>query len=149
MGIGVFVVAGMMELYTGFLWSYRDTTSLRNTSSYASLALERMVHGVSGHAGLLGASASSVTVSNPSSGWLCAYTNATKLSFQWTPSTKLITDQSGNTICSGVITSSFACTTNASLGVINGCNISVTVSESSGGRSYTNVMNTFVQFRNP
>jgi len=146
MGIGVFVVAGMLQLYMGFLRAYRDTTSLRNTSSRASLALERMVHGIGGNAGLLEAPVSSVVVTYPSSGWLCAYTN--NLSFQYTPTTKLITDQSGNTICSGVIASSLSCATNTVGGATNGCTISVTVSESSGGRSFTNVMNTFVQFRN-
>jgi len=152
MGIGVLVVAGMLQLYLGFLRAYRDTTSLRNTSSRASLALERMVHGVSTNVGLFEASASTVTVTYPSGGWRCSYTNSFSapppyfLYFQWTPSTQLITDQSGKTICSGVITSTFTCTTYA--GTINGCNMSVTVSENSGGRSYTNVMNSFLQFRN-
>jgi Tfp pilus assembly protein PilV len=147
MGIGVFVVAGMLQLYMGFLRAYRDTTSLRNTSSRASMALERMVHGTGNNDGLYEASASTVTASQPSGGWLCTYNAGPNLSFQWTKATGLITDQSGNTICSGVITSSFATTTSAG-GAVNGCNISVTVSESSGGRSFTNVMNTFVQFRN-
>jgi Tfp pilus assembly protein PilW len=151
-GIGSFVIAGMLILYLGFLRSYNDTTSLRNTSSHASMALERMVHGVGTNVGLFEASASTVTVTYPSGGWLCSYTNSFSapppyfMTFQWTPSTKLITDQSGQIICSGVITSSFTCTTNS--GAINGCNMSVTVAESSGGRSYTNVMNSFLQFRN-
>jgi Tfp pilus assembly protein PilV len=146
MGIGSMVIAGMMILFLGFLWSYRDTTSWRNISSRASLGLERMVHGVGGNAGLLEALASTVTVTYPSGDWLCSYNTSPNLSFRWTRSTQLITDQSGQTICSGVITSIFNSTTSA--GAINGCTISVTVSESSGGRSFTNVMNTFVQFRN-
>ena len=144
MAIGSFVIAGVMVLYVGFLRSYRDTTLLRNTSSRASLALERMVHGVSSNAGLIEAQASTVAVSYPSGGWRCAYTN---LFFQYAPASGLITNQSGKVICSGVSTSTFACTTDA-FGVTNGCKISVTVSESSGGRSYNNVMTSFVQFRN-
>jgi prepilin-type N-terminal cleavage/methylation domain-containing protein len=152
MAIGSFVIAGVLVLYVGFLRSYRDTTLLRNTSSRASLALERMVHGVSSNAGLIEAQASTVAVSYPSGGWRCAYTNSFSVSpnplfFQYAPATQLITDQSGKTICSGVSTSSFACTTDA-FGVTNGCKISVTIAESSGGRSYNNVMSSFVQFRN-
>jgi prepilin-type N-terminal cleavage/methylation domain-containing protein len=150
--IGSFVIAGVLVLYVGFLRSYRDTTLLRNTSSRASLALERMVHGVGTNAGLIEASASTVAVSYSSGGWRCAYSNAFSASpnplfFQYAPASGLITNEGGKTICSGVSTSTFACTTSA-LGVTNGCKISVTVAESSGGHSYNNVMTSFVQFRN-
>jgi type II secretory pathway pseudopilin PulG len=148
-GIGSFVVAGVMILSMAFLWSYRDTTSLRNTSSSASLALERMVHGVGGNAGLLAAQASTViTVTQPSGSWLCSYNASPNLSFQWTPATRLITDQNGKTICSGVITSNVTPTSSA--GVVNGCIISVTVCEDAGAHiaTETNVMTTYVQFRN-
>ena len=153
MGIGSFVIAGMMILYIGFLRSYRDTTSLRNTSSRASLALERMVHGIGTNAGLLEAQVTGMTVST-NNGWRIAYTNLCSppqpytLFFQYVPASKLITNDSGKTICSGVITSSLACAINPVSGATNGCIISLTVSESSGGRSYTNVMRSFVQFRN-
>jgi Tfp pilus assembly protein PilW len=150
--IGSFVVAGMMVLYVEFLWSYSDTTGLRNTSSRASLALERMLHGISTNAGLLEAQVSGMTV-NTNNGWSIAYTNSLSASpnplfFQYVPASGLITNESGKTICSNVIASSLACTTDPSSGATNGCRISVTVSESSGKHIATNVMTTFVQFRN-
>jgi len=138
MAIATIVIAGMLTLFTTFLWSYNSTTLMRNTSSRASMALERMVYGVGTNAGLREASTNSVTVTYPSGGWQIAYSN---LFFHYTVSTSNITDQAGKTICTNVISSSL---TNYG----KGCRIWVTVSESAGGRSYTNTMTSFVQFRN-
>lgn len=138
MGIGAVVIAGMLTMFITFLRSYNSTTLMRNTSSRASLALERMVYGVGTNAGLREASTNSVTVTYPSGGWKIAYTN---LFFQYTVSTSNITDQAGKTICTNVISSSLS-------NYVKGCRIWVTVSESAGGRSYTNTMTSFAQFRN-
>ena len=150
--IGTFVIAGVMVLYVEFMWSFRDTTLLRNTSTRASMALERMVHGISTNAGLLEAQVTGMTWST-NNGWRIAYTNSLSASpnplfFQYAPASGLITNESGKTICSMVITSSLVLTPIPLVGATNGCKISVTVAESSGGRISTNVMSTFVQFRN-
>ena len=73
--IGTFVIAGVMVLYVEFMWSFRDTTLLRNTSTRASMALERMVHGISTNAGLLEAQVTGMTWST-NNGWRIAYTNS-------------------------------------------------------------------------
>lgn len=138
MGIATVVIAGMLTLFTTFLWSYSNTTLMRNTSARASTALERMVYGIGTNAGLREASTNSVAVTYPSGGWKIAYTN---LFFQYTVSTSNITDQAGKTICTNVISSSLT-------NYVKGCRIWVTVSESAGKRSYTNTMTSFVQFRN-
>ena len=138
MGIATVVIAGTLTLFTLFLRSYNSTTLMRNTSSRASLALERMVYGVGTNSGLREASTNSVTVTYPSGGWKIAYTN---LYFQYTVGTSNITDQDGKTICTNVLSSSLS-------NYVKGCRIWVTVSESAGGRSYTNTMTSFVQFRN-
>ncbi|MGD0016360.1 MAG: prepilin-type N-terminal cleavage/methylation domain-containing protein [Verrucomicrobiia bacterium] len=151
--IGSFVIMGVMVLYVEFLWSYSDTTMLRNTSSRASLALERMVHGIGTNAGLLEAQVTGMTVST-NNNWRIAYTNLFSASpnplfFQYASASGLITNESGKIICSNVIASSLVFTTSAVGGATNGCGISVTVSESSGKHISTNVMTTFIQFRNP
>ena len=138
MGIATVVIAGMLTLFISFLRSYNSTTLMRNTSSRASLALERMVYGIGTNAGLREASTNSVSVTYPSSGWKIAYTN---LFFQYTVNTSNITDQAGKTICTNVISSSLT-------NYVRGCRVWVTVTESAGGRSYTNSMTSFVQFRN-
>jgi len=138
MAIGSVVIAGMLSLFITFLRSYNSTSLMRDTSAYASTALERMVYGVGTNAGLREAQASSVTVTYPSSGWQISYTN---LYFRYTPSTMKIIDQAGKNICTNVI---YSAATNYTVG----CRIWVTVSESAGGHAATNAMSTFVQFRN-
>ena len=142
--IASLVLAGTMVLFITFLRSYRDTTLLSDTSIEASTGLERMVIGVGANLGLREASAKTVVVSYPSNGWCIALT--TNLYFQYSPATKSITDQKGKTIASGVSTSSLTYTTKGI--VTNGCMISLTVLESGGGRTSSNVMTTYVQFRN-
>ena len=142
--IAIMVVAGTLTVFISFLRSYNATTLMRNTSSRASLALDRMVYGVSTNDGLREAMASSVLTSYASGGWQLSYTNndgtASKY-FQYTTNTLSIKDQAGKNICTNVISSMM---TNYAAG----CRIWVTVSESAGGRSYTNNVSTFVQYRN-
>ncbi len=138
MGICTVVIAGMLSLFVVFLRSYNSTTLMRNISARASTGLERMVYGVGTNAGLREAAAANVVVTYPSGGWQISYTN---LFFQYTTNTMTITDQSGKVICTNVIASTL---TNDSVS----CRVAVTVSESAGGRAYTNTMSTFVQFRN-
>jgi prepilin-type N-terminal cleavage/methylation domain-containing protein len=132
------VIAGTLTLFISFLRSYNATTLLRNTSARSSFALERMVYGVGTNMGLREATASDVSVTYPSGGWKIAYTN---LFFQYTTNTVKITDQSGKTICTNVIYSTVSNYT-------TGCRVWVTVAESAGGRTITNAMSSYVQFRN-
>lgn len=136
------VVAGTLSLFISFLRSYNATTLMRNTSSRATFALERMVYGVGTNAGLREASADGVTTSYASGGWKLSYTNSSaNLYFQYTTNTLSIKDQAGKNICTNVISSMMSNYT-------SGCRIWVTVYEKAGGRGYTNTVSTFVQFRN-
>jgi type II secretory pathway pseudopilin PulG len=155
--IAIVVVVGTMNVFISFLRSYNNTTLMRNTSTRASLALDRMVYGVSTNDGLREAIASSVLATYASGGWTLSYTNNDGTSykyFQYTTNTLSITDQAGKNICTNVIASTAVvsfCTNGSGATATfstNGCRISVTVSESAGGRSYTNNVSTFVQFRN-
>jgi hypothetical protein len=117
---------------------------MRITSSRTSLALDRMVYGVSSNDGLREAMAGSILTSYASGGWQLSYSNNNGTAFQYfqyTTNTLSIKDQAGKNICTNVISSTMNNYT-------NGCRISVTVSESAGGRTYTNTVSTFVQFRN-
>ena len=137
--IGIVVVMGTLTLFISFLRSYNATTLMRNTSSRASLVLERMVYGVGTNAGLREAPTNSVVVTYPSGGWKIAYTNS--LYFQYSTNTLRIYDQDGKTTCTNVVYSTLTNYT-------TGCRIWVQVRESAGGRSITNTMTSFVQFRN-
>jgi type II secretory pathway pseudopilin PulG len=140
--IAILVVAGTLSVFISFLRSYNNTTLMRNTSSRASLGLERMVYGIGTNDGLRETSADSVTTSYASGGWKLSYTNSSaNLYFQYTTNTLSIKDQAGKNICTNVISSMMSNYT-------SGCRIWVTVSEKAGGRSYTNTVSTFVQFRN-
>jgi hypothetical protein len=144
--IAIVVVVGTLNVFISFLRSYNATTLMRITSSRASLALDRMVYGVSGNDGLREAMAgsSSIVASYASGGWQLSYSNNNGTAFQYfqyTTNTLSIKDQAGKNICTNVISSTMNNYT-------NGCRISVTVSESAGGRTYTNTVSTFVQFRN-
>ncbi len=134
------VVVGTFNVFVQTIRSYNATTLMRTSATRASLALDRMVYGVGTNNGLREAARASVTVSNVSSTfWRLSFTNSAY--FQWSSTTKCITDQSGKTIGTNVITSTLS--TNGS-----GCTISLSVAESGGGRIITNTMATFVQFRN-
>ena len=137
--VGSMVIAGMAILFVSFLRSYNTTSLMRNSSSSSSLALERMVYGVSTNLGLRAADASTVAVTFPSNGWRISYN--TNLVFQYSVSASNITDQSGKIICRNVVGSTLNFYTNA-------CRLSVSVAERGGGRTLTNTMSTFVGFRN-
>ena len=142
--IAIVVVVGTMNVFISFLRSYNDTTLMRNTSSHASLALDRMVYGVSSNDGLREAMAGSILTNYASGGWQLSYSNNNGTAFQYfqyTTNTLSIKDQAGKNICTNVISSMMSNYT-------AGCRIWVTVSESAGGRTYANSVSTFVQFRN-
>jgi prepilin-type N-terminal cleavage/methylation domain-containing protein len=134
------VVVGTFNVFVQTIRSYNATSLMRLSGTRASLALDRMVYGVGTNNGLREVPKASVTMSNVSSTfWQLSFTN--NAYFQWSSTTKCITDQSGKTIGTNVITSTLS--TNGS-----GCTISLSVAESGGGRIITNTMATFVQFRN-
>ena len=139
MSIGSVVIAGALSLFIFFGRSYNATTLVRNTSTKADLALERMVYGVGTNIGLRAASQSAVTVSSTSTNWQITYN--TNFWFRYTGSTGKIVNQSNKVICSNVTASSVGYYT-------NGCDISITVVESAGGKQSTNTMSSYVAFRN-
>ena len=107
--------------------------------------MDRMVYGVGTNSGLREAVANSVAVTySNSTDWTLTYSNAVDSAvkyFKYTTSKKLITDWSGKTICTNVISST-------ATDLANGCQITLSVAESASGRTMTNSMMTFVQFRN-
>ena len=134
------VIVGTFNVFVQNLRSYNATTLMRNSETRASMALDRMVFGVGTNQGLREAGQADVTISNVASTyWKIAYTNNTY--FQWSSTTKCITDQTGKSIGTNIVASTLS--TNGS-----GCTISLSVAESGGGRIITNTMATFVQFRN-
>ena len=134
------VIVGTFNVFVQNLRSYNATTLMRTSAVRASMALDRMVYGVGTNQGLREAPQASVTISNVASTyWKIAYTNGTY--FQWSSTTKSITDQSGKTLGTNIFVSSLS--TNGS-----GCTISLSAVETAGGRMITNNMATFVQFRN-
>lgn len=136
------VIAGTLSLFISFLRSYNATTLMRNTSSRASLALERMVYGVGGNNGLREWVGLGVSSSYASGGWKISTNSDQAVYFQYSTNTMNILDQSGKVLCSNVISS-----TMTQFGT-NGCRIWVTVGESAGGRTFTNTMTSFAHFRN-
>jgi type II secretory pathway pseudopilin PulG len=138
-GIGTAVIAGMLSLFVTFLRSYNKTTLIRNVSTRASSALERMVYGVGTNASLREAQAASVAVTYLTNGWQISYN--TNLFFRYTSSSKSIVDQSGKNICTNIIASTVTNYT-------GNCRIWLTVAESAGGRAWTSAVSTRVEFRN-
>ena len=138
--IVTFVILGVFNLFIAYLRSYNASTLMRISASRASFTLERMVYGVGTNSGLREAQQTAVIISNGAAGyWRISPTN--NLYFQWSPTTKSITDQSGKTIGTNIIASTLS-------GNSDGCTISVSVAETGGGRIITNSMTTFVQYRN-
>ncbi|HUJ12123.1 MAG TPA: prepilin-type N-terminal cleavage/methylation domain-containing protein [Verrucomicrobiae bacterium] len=135
------VIAGTLSLFVSFLRSYNATTLMRNTSSRASMALERMVYGVGSNCGLRAWSAGSILTNYSAGGWKISSNATSLLYFQYSTNTMSIVDQSGKTLCSNVVYSTM---TNYGAG----CRIWVAVSETAGGRTYTVTNTTFAQFRN-
>jgi len=138
MAIITIVTVGVFNLFIQMIRSYNATSLVRNAAVRASTGLDRMVFGVGTNAGLREAQASTVTMTT-TGGWQVAY-NTTQY-FQYSTGMKSITDQSGKTICANVVASTLS-------NVTGGCQISVSVAESAGGRTFTNTMTTYVQFRN-
>jgi prepilin-type N-terminal cleavage/methylation domain-containing protein len=139
------VTIGAFNVFLSFVRSYNTSTLMRTASTRASLGLERMVYGVGTNIGLREGAASSVAVTySNTTDWTLTYSNTTDSTvkyFKYTSGKKSITDWSGKTICTNVISS-----TATDLAV--GCQITLSVTESASGRTVTNSMMTFVQFRN-
>jgi prepilin-type N-terminal cleavage/methylation domain-containing protein len=139
MAIISLVMIGMFNLFKQIIYSYNETSLMSTTAVQASLALDRMVIGMGTNAGLREAQSSTVTATSTSTNWSLAYNGG--LSFAYSAGSKNILNQSGKTVSTNVVASALTYTT-------NGCQISVSVAQSSGGRTVTNTMKTFVQFRN-
>jgi prepilin-type N-terminal cleavage/methylation domain-containing protein len=134
------VIVGTFNVFLQNLRSYNATTLMRTSATRASNAMDRMVYGVGTNIGLREVPKASVTISNVASTfWKLSFTNNGY--FQWSSTTKCLTDQSGKTLGTNIVTSTLS--TNGS-----GCTISLSVAESGGGRVITNTVNTFVQYRN-
>ena len=139
MGIGMAVVAGTLSLFILYLRSYNTTSLMRTSSSRACIVLERMVYGIGTNAGLREASSLTFTYAPLTNGWQINITN--NLWFVYNSTTKTIKDQAGKTCGTNIIASTI-------MNYTNSVRISVSAAESGGGRTSTNTMQTFVQFRN-
>lgn len=139
MGIVALVTVGMFNVFWQVLKTYNETSLMSITSKQASMALDRMIIGVGTNAGLREAQASTVTLTSTTTNWQLSYD--TGLSFTYYTNTHAIVDQSGKCIVSNLVASTVTNTT-------SGCQISVSVAQSCGGRTLTNTMLTFVEFRN-
>jgi prepilin-type N-terminal cleavage/methylation domain-containing protein len=146
MAIITMVTIGLFDVFTFFLRSYNATSLMATASGRASSGMERMVYGVGTNIGLreAGSATVSVTYSNGVADWTLTYTNLTDLaqkSFKYSQSKQVITDWAGKTICTNVVSST---ATNQT----RGCQITLSVAESGGGRVITSSVMTFVDFRN-
>ena len=138
------VTIGAFNVFISFMRSYNASTLMRTSGGRASTGLDRMVFGVGTNIGLREAGAASVMVTYSNTDWTLTYTNLTDSaakSFKYSDSKNEITDWNGKVICTNVISST--CT---DLAV--GCQITMSVAESGGGRVITNSVMTFVQYRN-
>jgi len=145
LAIVTIVTIGAFNVFLSFARSYNTSTLMRTASTRASLGLERMVYGVGTNMGLREAVASSVAVTySNTTDWTLTYSNALDTavkSFTYSTSKKSITDWAGKTICTNVVSST-------ATDLTTGCQITLSVTESAGGRTLSNSMMTFVQFRN-
>ena len=139
MAILTLLTVGVFNVFYQVLQAYNETSLMSTTAVQASFALDRMVIGMGTNAGLREAQASTVTTSSTSSNWVFSYDNG--LSFTYSTNKHAIVDQSGNYVVSNLVASTLTNTT-------NGVQISVSVAQSCGGRTLTNTMATFVEFRN-
>lgn len=141
--ISVFImmitIAGALALFLSYRHAWVIASLARNTSTEASMGMERIVYGVGTNSGLRAAELATVGVSYPSGGWRIDYNDNRFL--QYVPATDIIVDEINETLCSSVIDSSMEFTN-------SGCFISLTVRESRGDYVSTNLMSSFVQFRN-
>ena len=139
MAIVTLLTVGIFNVFYQVLQTYNETSLMSATAVQASFALDRMVIGVGTNAGLREAQASTVTTTSTSTNWQFSYDNG--LSFTYSATNKTIVDQSGDLVVSNLVASTLTNTT-------NGVQISVSVAQSCGGRTLTNTMSTFVEFRN-
>jgi hypothetical protein len=139
MGIGLAVVAGTLCLFILYLRSYNTTSLMRTSSGRACIALERMVYGIGTNAGLREVASLTFTYAPLTNGWQITYN--TNYWFTYNSTLKTIKDQAGKTVGTNILASTV-------MNYTNSCRISVTATESGGGRTSTNTMQTFVQFRN-
>ena len=139
------VIVGTFNVFVQTLRSYNTTSLMRTAAVRVSNGLDRMVIGVGTNYGLREAAAASVVVSsNGAASWKVAYSNqSSAYFFAFSSTTNSIVDQSHKTICTNVIASTVSAPSTS-----GGVQISVSVAESGGGRTITNTMSTFVQFRN-
>jgi Tfp pilus assembly protein PilE len=145
------ITIGAFNVFIQVLRSYNASTLMRTAAGRASTGMERMVYGVGTNIGLREAAANSVTVTySNTTDWTLTYTNlvdsasatnAGAKSFKYSTSKKQITDWAGKLICTNVISST-------ATDLANGCQITLSVAESGGGRVMTSSVITFVQFRN-
>lgn len=142
MAIITVVTIGMFNVFISFVRSYNATSLMYVASTRANLGLERMVYG-GANSGLREALSSSVALTNMSgTDWKLSYSNQNSLLyFQYLASTKSVTDQSGKTICTNVISATAS-------NLNGGAKIMLSVAESGGGRIITNTVTTFVEYRN-
>ena len=145
MSISLFITtaatAGCLIVFVSFMYSYNTTTLMGNYCYQNSMGLDRMVYGVGTNDGLREAFSNSVAITNLSTGWKISYSNASTYYFQYSNTTQTIQNETGHVMCTNVIASSIS-------NLIGGCQISVTVATSAGGKTWTNTMGTLVQFRN-
>jgi prepilin-type N-terminal cleavage/methylation domain-containing protein len=139
MAILTLLTIGLYNVFYQVLQTYNETSLMSTTAVQASFALDRMVIGVGTNNGLREAQHSTVVTTSTSTNWQISYTNG--LSFAYSSAKSNIVDQSGDIIVGNLIASTL---TNAT----NGVQISVSVAQSCGGRTLTNTMATFVEFRN-
>lgn len=146
MAIITVVTIGLFNVFIFFLCSYNATSLMYTASGRASSGMERMVYGVGTNIGLreAGSATVSVTYSNGAADWTLTYTNlpdSAAKSFKYSQSKQVITDWAGKTICTNVISST-------ATDLTSGCQITLSVAESGGGRVITSSVMTFVDFRN-
>jgi type II secretory pathway pseudopilin PulG len=138
------VTIGAFNVFISFMRSYNASTLMRTSGGRASTGMDRMVYGIGTNIGLREAGAASVTVTYSNTDWTLTYTNLTDSAakyFKYSDAKNQITDWAGKMICTNVVSST--CT---DLNV--GCQITMSVAETAGGRVITNSVMTFVQFRN-
>jgi hypothetical protein len=143
MAIITVVTVGLFDVFTFFLRSYNATTLMSTAAGRASSGIERMVYGVGTNIGLREAGSTTVGVAY-TNGWVLTFTNLTdsaQKSFTYSSSKQMITDWAGKLICTNVVSSTVTDYT-------SGCQITVSVAETGGGRVITNSVTTFVDFRN-
>jgi type II secretory pathway pseudopilin PulG len=141
--VSIFIVMLTLAAALALFISYRHTwvvaSLARVTSSETSAGLERIVYGVGTNSGLREAMLSTVSASYPAGGWQLDYNTNRFLSYS--PATSDIVDENGNVICDNVIDSDLVFTN-------RGCLVSITTGSQGGGRTATNMMSSFIQFRN-